>query len=154
MGYKYAVLGAGQMGVASAYDLAKFGEADEVVLADNVYDTAEASAERINKLLSTDIAEAVQTNVKDMAQLAKVLDDVDAFVSAVPFKHNLAITELAIRHGVSMTDLGGHTGVVRKQLQRSAKAKGAGVTIVPDCGMGPGMNISMKATPGLLLLTP
>jgi lysine 6-dehydrogenase len=32
---------------------------------------------------------------------------------------------------------------VRKQLQRHDKAKNAGITIIPDCGMGPGMNISL-----------
>jgi lysine 6-dehydrogenase len=143
MGYKYAVLGAGQMGVASAYDLAKFGEADQVIIADNVFAQAEACAVRINGLLGTNIA-----------QLSKVLDGVNALVSAVPFQHNLTITELAIRQGTSMTDLGGHTGVVRKQILRNDKAKAAGVTIVPDCGMGPGMNISLAVYAMSLLEKP
>jgi lysine 6-dehydrogenase len=42
-----------------------------------------------------------------------------------------------------MCDFGGNTGVVRTQLGRDADAKRAGVTIVPDCGMGPGLNVSL-----------
>lgn len=42
-----------------------------------------------------------------------------------------------------MTDFGGNTGIVRKQMEMNEEAKEAGVSIVPDCGMGPGMNISL-----------
>ena len=42
-----------------------------------------------------------------------------------------------------MVDLGGHTNIVRHQLSKNQEALSAGVTIVPDCGMGPGMNITM-----------
>jgi lysine 6-dehydrogenase len=42
-----------------------------------------------------------------------------------------------------MCDFGGNTGVVRSQLARDSDAKRAGVTIVPDCGMGPGLNVSL-----------
>jgi len=143
MSFKYAVLGAGRMGVASAYDLARFGDADEVILADNVLSNAQVGSDMVNRLLGTTCAKAEQTNVKDLAQLSNTLKGIDAVVSAVPFQYNLAITELAIREGANMTDMGGHTETVRKQLERSAKAKVAGVTVVPDCGMGPGMNISL-----------
>jgi len=41
--------------------------------------------------------------------------------------------------------MGGHTGVVREQLALDAEAKTAGISIVPDCGMGPGLNVTMGA---------
>jgi lysine 6-dehydrogenase len=53
------------------------------------------------------------------------------------------VTKLAIAKKVQMTDFGGNTAVVRQQLALDAEAAGAGVTIVPDCGMGPGLNISL-----------
>jgi lysine 6-dehydrogenase len=56
---------------------------------------------------------------------------------------NIGLTSLAIECGVHMTDLGGNTNVVREQLQMDGAAKRAGVAIVPDCGMGPGLNISL-----------
>jgi lysine 6-dehydrogenase len=42
-----------------------------------------------------------------------------------------------------MVDLGGHTENVKEQLKFSKEAKQKNITIVPDCGMGPGMNVSM-----------
>ena len=42
-----------------------------------------------------------------------------------------------------MCDMGGHTGVVRQQLALDSEAKKAEVSIVPDCGMGPGLNVTM-----------
>jgi lysine 6-dehydrogenase len=41
--------------------------------------------------------------------------------------------------------MGGHTGIVRQQIELDAKAKSAGISIVPDCGMGPGLIVTMAA---------
>jgi len=63
----------------------------------------------------------------------------------VPYYYNLEITKACLAAGASLCDLGGHTGVVRQQLALDAEAKAAGVSIVPDCGMGPGLNVTMAA---------
>ncbi|UCH88369.1 MAG: saccharopine dehydrogenase NADP-binding domain-containing protein [Thermoplasmata archaeon] len=143
MGFRYAVLGAGRTGTAAAYDMAKFGDADEVLLVDSVQAAAEASAELVNKLLNQDIAKPIHADVSDTDKMNSVLEGVTAFLSAVPYSYNISLTEVAVRIGASMTDLGGNTGIVRKQLEFYNAAKEAGVTIVPDCGMGPGMNVSL-----------
>ena len=64
-------------------------------------------------------------------------------VSAVPYFHNLYLTDISIQTKTSMVDLGGHTDNVREQLLKNNKALDAQVTIVPDCGMGPGMNVTL-----------
>ena len=143
MSYRYAVLGAGRQGVAAAYDMAKYGEADEVLLVDVDAEAAEAGAERVNGLLDRPVATGVQAEASNTTHLMSILDGVTSFLSAVPYSFNLPITEVAIRVGANMCDLGGHTGIVREQLKLDDRAKAAGVTIVPDCGMGPGMNISL-----------
>ena len=43
--YTYAILGAGRQGTAAAYDLAKFGEAQKIIMADVREETA-VQAER------------------------------------------------------------------------------------------------------------
>ncbi len=143
MGYRYAVLGAGRQGIAAAYDMARHGEADEVLLVDVNVEVAEAGAERVNSLLDRPVATAVQAEASNTVHLMSILDGVTSFLSAVPYSFNLPITEVAIRVGANMCDLGGHTGIVREQLKLDDRAKAAGVAIVPDCGMGPGMNISL-----------
>jgi len=143
MGYQYAVLGAGRQGTACAYDMIKFGEAEGVLLADQSLDAAQAAAARVNELLGTDRARAVQLDVTDHEALVAALTGIDAFLSAVPYYFNLGITKAAIQAGASMCDLGGNTDLVREQLALSSKAKAAGISVIPDCGQVPGMGSTL-----------
>lgn len=143
MGYRYAVLGSGRQGTACAYDMIKFGEADSVVLADMSSETAQAAADRINGLLSTDKARAVKLDVTDPETLASTLEGIDAFLSAVPYYLNLDITRAALQAGASMCDLGGNTDLVREQLELDPAAREAGISIIPDCGQVPGMGSTL-----------
>lgn len=139
----YAVLGAGRQGVAAAYDLARFGDAGEVRLYDLDPEAANRGAEKVNDLLQTQVARGLALDVRDTAALVAALQDIDSTLSAVPYEFNLNITEAAIAAGSNICDLGGHTETVRRQLALGDDAQAAGVTITPDCGMGPGLNINM-----------
>jgi lysine 6-dehydrogenase len=143
MGLKYAVLGAGRQGVAAAYDLARLGEATEIRLFDLSAEAAMQGAEKVNKLLQTHVVQGKTLDVKIPSALVTALRGVHSTISAVPYKFNLEITEAAIEAHTNICDLGGHTETVRKQLALGDKAKAAGITITPDCGMGPGLNINM-----------
>ena len=143
MGYRYAVLGAGRQGIAAAYDLAKFGNADQIILIDLDNVIAKSGAKFVNNLLKRKNVTPFKVDVTDSKQLISALNGVTCIISAVPYHLNLKITEVAIRLGANMCDLGGNTGIVHKQIEKNEEAKDAGITIVPDCGMGPGMNISL-----------
>lgn len=143
MGYRYVVLGAGRQGVAAAYDLAVFGQADALTLLDVDLAAARAGADKLNALLGKPIASAHQADAGDPATVAPHLDGATGLISSAHYAFNLEITKLAIAKQVHMTDFGGNTAVVREQLALDREAAAAGVTIVPDCGMGPGLNISL-----------
>lgn len=143
--YTYAILGAGRQGTSAAYDLAKFGEAQKIIMADVREETAAQAADRINQLIGREVAIAQQLDVSDHTALAQTLQGVDITLSAVPYYFNLDITKACLAAGSSLCDMGGHTGVVRQQLALDAEAKAAGISIVPDCGMGPGLNVTMGA---------
>jgi lysine 6-dehydrogenase len=145
MAYIYAVLGGGRQGTAAAYDMAKFGEAGQVRIADINLDAAQKSAQRVNKLIGKEIASAYQLDVTDRAQLKAFLEPVDSFLSAVPYWHNPVITRVAIEAKACMTDLGGNTDLVREQMKLSPQALQAGVAVIPDCGQVPGMASSLTA---------
>jgi lysine 6-dehydrogenase len=49
------------------------------------------------------------------------------------------LTRAALAAGVSFCDLGGNTDIVRQQHALDGAARSAGVRVVADCGMGPGM---------------
>jgi lysine 6-dehydrogenase len=57
----------------------------------------------------------------------------------VPYFLNLQVTEAAIAAKTHMVDMGGNTDLVFEQRKLDAQAKAAGVTILPDCGLAPGM---------------
>lgn len=154
MSYRYAVLGAGRQGVASAYDLAKFGETDEVLLIDIERSNSENGASHINKLLGKNIVRAVNADISKVDELKGILQGVDTIIAAVHYNINIRLTELAIDMKINMTDLGGNTGVVLNQLEMTEAAKKAGISIIPDCGMGPGMNVSLAVYAMSLLERP
>lgn len=137
---QYAVVGAGRQGAAAAYDLARSGEAARVLLIDANGDAARQAAERVNRLVGRDVAAAAEVDARDVDALTAALKPVDVFVCAAPFRLIPGCTRAAIAAGASMVDLGGHTDTVLAQWALSDEARAAGVTIVPDCGMGPGLN--------------
>ncbi|MEE8128457.1 MAG: saccharopine dehydrogenase C-terminal domain-containing protein [Nitrospinaceae bacterium] len=143
MKFNYAVLGAGRQGVAASYDLARLGDAKEIRLFDLDAEAAMRGAKKVNKLLQTQIVQDQALDVSNSSSLVSVLRGVHSTISAVPYKFNLQITEAAIEAHSNICDLGGHTETVRQQLALGDKAKAAGITITPDCGMGPGLNINM-----------
>jgi lysine 6-dehydrogenase len=143
MGFQYAVLGAGRQGTACAYDMIKFGDAEGVLLADQSLQAAQAAAARVNSLLGTGKARGIQLDVADHGALVSALAGVDAFLSAVPYYLNLAITHTAIRARANMCDLGGNTDIVREQLGLDPHAREAGIRIIPDCGQVPGMGTTL-----------
>jgi lysine 6-dehydrogenase len=149
--YSYLVLGAGRQGTAAAYDLARFGDAAHITLADADLAVAAAAAERVARLAGRPVVEAVPVDVSNVQAVAAALQGHHVALSAVPYYFNLALTQAAIAAGVSFCDLGGNTEIVRQQHALDDEARAAGVAVVADCGMGPGMgnNLAVYAM-GLL----
>jgi lysine 6-dehydrogenase len=58
---------------------------------------------------------------------------------ALPYYFNFEMSRLAIRAGAHFCDLGGNTEIVFQQRELDADAKAKEVTVVPDCGLAPGM---------------
>lgn len=141
--YSYLVLGAGRQGTAAAYDMARWGGARRVILADNDPAAAQRAALRINKMLGREVAEHRQVNASQTDSLAEILHGMDACLSAVPYYYNLGITRAAIDAGVSLCDLGGNTDIARQQHTFDSEARSAGISIIPNCGQVPGMGTSL-----------
>ncbi len=145
MAHPYAVIGAGRQGTAAAYDLARFGDASGIVLADLDPQQAQRSVDRLNRLTGRELGEPAALDASDKEAVARFLRQhhIQAFVSAVPYFFNLGLTQAAIEAGSGMTDLGGNSDVVRAQLSLGPQAEAAHVSIVPDCGQVPGMGTSL-----------
>jgi len=143
MTHLYAVLGAGRQGAAAAYDLAKNGGAAQVRLGDANLEQARRAAERVNKLLGRNAVKPAQVDAGDAQAVARFLAGAAAAASAVPYYLNLGIARAAIAARVPVCDLGGNTEIVFAELALDEEAKRAGITIIPDCGMVPGLGTSV-----------
>ncbi|MBN1537048.1 MAG: saccharopine dehydrogenase NADP-binding domain-containing protein [Anaerolineales bacterium] len=141
---QYVVLGAGRQGTAAAYDMARWGGAEKVKLADYDIQAAHQAADRVNKLMGKTVAEPLEVDVRNLDAIAKILSGTHACLSAVPYYFNYEITRLAIEAGVHYCDLGGNTDIARKQHQFNDEAKAKGVSIIPNCGQVPGMGTSLS----------
>jgi lysine 6-dehydrogenase len=138
MSHTYAVLGAGRQGIAAAFDMARFGDADRVVIADRDAELAAAGADRVRAVSGQGAGESCAGGVGDHGALVALLEPVDALLSAVPCAEP-AGGRAAIAARTHMCDLGGNTDVMRAELALHEEACEAGISIVPDCGLQPGM---------------
>ncbi|MGY5859985.1 MAG: saccharopine dehydrogenase C-terminal domain-containing protein [Candidatus Thorarchaeota archaeon] len=140
---KVLVMGSGLMGRGAAHDLVKQDSVEQVICADIDLSCAEALAKEVGPK-----AVAEKVDAKNRTQLVKVFSKVDSVISAVSYTVNLLHTEVAIETGTHMCDLGGGWTVVEQQIAMSDQAKDAGITVVPDCGVAPGM-VSVLARHGI-----
>lgn len=133
---KVVVLGAGLMGKEVARDLVKSAEVEQVILADVVL----AKAEQFKAELGSNKMEAVELNAESDDELRAVIGRGDVVVNALFYAFNEKVAQAAIDIKVHAVDLGGHIGgVTEKVMQLNEQAQAAGVTIVPDLGVAPGM---------------
>ena len=129
------VLGAGLQGSACAYDLLQNDEVTEVRLADlhtgHLPDfLAPYSGKR---LIPTPL------DVRDHEAVGALMREADAVMSAIPYYFNLDIAKQAVAAGIHFCDLGGNTEIVFAQKELDSEARGKGISVIPDCGLAPGM---------------
>jgi lysine 6-dehydrogenase len=136
---KLLVIGAGMMGSAAAYDMAKQLEVRSVTLADNDVKRAKDVAARVNHITGDKKVRAVALDASSEKSAAKLMKGHDGALSAVPYFLNLGLARAAIEARCHFADLGGNNTVVRQELALATKAEKRGVAIAPDCGLSPGM---------------
>lgn len=129
------VLGAGLQGSACAYDLLQNDEVTEVRLADLhtghlPHFLAPYSGRR---LIPTPV------DVRDREAIGALMRESDAVMSAIPYYFNVELARQAVAAGVHFCDLGGNTEIVFEQKTLNDEAWEKGITVIPDCGLAPGM---------------
>jgi lysine 6-dehydrogenase len=129
------VLGGGLMGRAAAYDLCRQPDIDEVIVAD----VDAAKAEEAVAVASSDAAIAMELDVTDRDAVLATMREADVALGAVSYTVNLELSRLAIEARSHWCDMGGNNAVVAAQLELDESAKSAGVSIIPDTGLAPGM---------------
>jgi len=138
------VLGAGLQGSACAYDLLQHPGVDRVTVADLKPDRIPAL---LRPLAGRRLA-LLKLDVQDGAALRAAMGGHDAVLNAAPYYFNLEVSKAAVDSGVPCADLGGNTEIVFQQRKLDAAARERGVSIIPDCGLAPGM-VNILAAEGI-----
>ena len=142
---KILVLGAGRMGLGAAYDLAHNSpEVQAVTVADIDLERARA----VVATVGSERLSPARVDVNDTAQVSALMRGHDAVISCVTYYHNLQLARAAIEARANFCDLGGNNTVVASELALDAEARAAGINIIPDCGLAPGM-VSVLAAHGV-----
>jgi lysine 6-dehydrogenase len=134
---KVLVLGSGMMGAAIAQDMCDSDDVSEVVVADLDKKRADGAVPH----LRSDKVSSKRVDVKDVQATKKLMKGFDVAVCALPEGLNIYASKAAIGAKVHVVDLAyGH-----RQLEFDGPAKNAGIAIVLDCGVAPGMTNILAA---------
>lgn len=128
------VLGAGLQGSACAYDLLAHTDYDVVIADIDVDNVPDFLQPYVGGRLTLERVDA-----NDRAAVRAVMEGVTATMSAFPYYFNLGMAVAAIDAGSHFCDLGGNTGIVLQQKELHDRAVAKGLSVIPDCGLAPGM---------------
>jgi lysine 6-dehydrogenase len=144
-GYAYIILGAGKQGVAAAFDVIQHGNATRLTLADTSLGFAQAAVRKLKKIARAALRKhhiqlvAISFDARKEENVRRVLKGHNAVLSALPYYLNPSVARAAIAMKVHYCDLGGYFESTQKIMKLHAQARKAGVTVIPDCGVAPGM---------------
>jgi lysine 6-dehydrogenase len=141
---KLLVLGAGLQGCACAYDLLQNPGIDQVTVAD-------LKPDKLPSFLKRDWGGRLRTvrlDVSDLAAVESTFREHAAVMSAIPYYYNSVMAKVAVQCGCHFSDLGGNTEIVLEQKKLHQEALTKNVSVIPDCGLAPGM-VNILAAEGI-----
>lgn len=130
---KILILGCGNIGSVAARDIAKSLSSIEVIVADKNVERAKEIAQEI----SGGNVSWVQLDAANYNEVANVIKDFDLAMGFLPGKLGYCLAEACITAGKDLVDV---SYMPNNPLTLEKKAAEAGVTIIPDCGLAPGIS--------------
>ncbi len=130
---KILVIGCGNIGSVAARDLAESLRTAEIVLADANRSRAEKATSKIGQ----DNVSWIQADALNHHELVDTLRKFDLAIGALPGAIGYRVCKASIVASVSLVDVSFLPENIMKLNQAALKA---GVSILPDCGMSPGLS--------------
>lgn len=128
---KVIALGCGQIGSVLAKDFAESMEDAEIICADRNRRMAKATASMI------DGASWITLDADDFQNLVDTLKRFDLVLGALPGDHGFNALKAAVEAEVDAVDV---SFTPENPLELNRLAKDSRVTIIPDCGVAPGLS--------------
>lgn len=140
MGASYLILGTG-VGKAIAYALLQ-NPNNLVAIADVDIRKAKNVSDSLNQMSNKNRYGCIPLKfLAENFQSAICFGMFDVVISALPAKYNLELAEKAIKANVHFCDLGGVVEVTKQMLELNKKYPNMRSSVVPDCGLMPGLGI-------------
>ena len=140
----YAVLGLGMMGKAICFDILQHDK-EAIVYG---YEINQARSQEVKEELKkfSHRFVTVEFNLDD-SQPAEASDLLKSFkkqqinvvFGAIDYRYNVYLSKVCIEARAHFLDLGGNPDIVNQQRALDNLSKSSDVTIIPDCGLAPGM---------------
>ncbi|MEM0295222.1 MAG: saccharopine dehydrogenase C-terminal domain-containing protein [Candidatus Korarchaeum sp.] len=131
---RVAVLGAGSVGRAVIYDLYERVTGSNLLVVDSNPSNLAAASKMVSK------AELKRVEIRDVDDLHRIMRDVDVAVNSLPGKFGRLSWIAAIKAKVDLVDISYSED---DPTAYNMQASEAGVTIVPDAGVAPGLSNMM-----------
>ena len=125
---KVIVLGSGKIGSVMAKDFSKTGA--KITMSDISLDRAEKAAQEIG-------ADYTEIDTADYPDLVRKLQEFDLVLGALPGDYGFPALKAAIEARKNMVDV---SFTPEEPLTLNKDSKDAGTTIIPDCGVAPGLS--------------
>jgi saccharopine dehydrogenase-like NADP-dependent oxidoreductase len=129
---KILVLGCGNIGSVAAKDLAENLSSAEIVLADLDEVRAKEAASRIGQ----ENVSYVKADASNHRELVSTLKKFDLAIGALPGETGYRVCKASVAAGVDLVDVSYMPEDVMTLHKDASKAK---ISILPDCGMSPGL---------------
>jgi saccharopine dehydrogenase-like NADP-dependent oxidoreductase len=130
---KVLVVGCGNIGSVAAEDIARSRKRVDVVVAD--YD--KAIAEAVARRIGIDNVSAMQLDVTKTSDLPRILKSSDVVMGFLPGNLGHRLIKACINASMSLVDV---SFGAEDPLVLNKQAEKAEVTVVPDCGLAPGIS--------------
>jgi len=130
---KILTIGCGYIGSVLVRHLSERIPSAEIAVSD---ENREAIMKAISSIGRGNV-KPLQLNIHDYDRLVKVAEDFDILVGLAPGRLGYKTVEAAIDAGVNMVDL---SYMQEDPMTLNDRALKAGVTVIPDCGVAPGLS--------------
>lgn len=126
-------IGCGYIGSVLAKDLAELMPSSTIVVSDGDKKRIEKVADTIGK----NNVEGIQLDASEYSRLVYTLKNFDLAVGLAPGRIGYKTVKACVEAGVDMVDL---SFMAEDPLTLNKEALMAGVTVIPDCGVAPGLS--------------
>lgn len=130
---KVLAVGSGNIGSVAVEDLATSMKSTEIVIADKDESRSKAVAERIGR----NNVSSMQLDIADCNKLLQTLKKFDLAMGFLPGALGYTLMEACIEAKKSLVDV---SYMAENPLKLHSAASKARITIIPDCGLAPGIS--------------